>query len=117
MRERFVERLLQAADERLTLREAAQEDVVGLAVGGDIDVRRARLVASRLAVARSGAAEAGELLLQRLGRLARRVARDLRRHQLVDHFGVRRDALHLRDGNREAPRRRERRDRALRRSR
>ena len=35
--DRFVERLLQAANERLTLGEASQVDVVGLAVGGDID--------------------------------------------------------------------------------
>ncbi len=44
--DRLVERVLQAADERLTLGEAPQVDVVGLAVGGDVECRRARLVAS-----------------------------------------------------------------------
>ena len=88
--DRLVERVLQAADERLTLGEASQVHVVGLAVGGHISaIRSARRVDGRVGELR--AAEAGELLPIRFGRLSRRVESHLGRHQLLDHLRIRRD--------------------------
>ncbi len=107
--DRLVERFLQRARERHPLDAAAQVHVIGLAVGGDIEAIGARTaVVRRLRELRP--AQRCELLAQRFRRRAVRVARHLGRHQLVHGLRVRRDAAHVRQRDREAPRRRVRRD-------
>ncbi len=95
---RFVERVLKATHERLTFREATQENVVCLAVGSRVSPvgavsrfgRRRREVRST---------KPRELLAQRFGRLSVGTERHLGGHQLVDDFFVRRDFSDSSDRN------------------
>ncbi len=110
--ERFGEGLLQAALERLALGEAVQIDILGLAVGGDADAVGPVLRVERCG-GEAGAPESREFPHERCGRLARRIARHLHRHQLVDDLRVRCDGHDFRDRDGQPPRRRERGDRGF----
>ncbi len=108
--EQGVERVLQPARERRTLRERAQVHVVGLAVRlHEHAVGAVRSVERRRG--KVGAGEARHLLRERLRGLAVGAERHLGRHQLLGDLGIGRHCAHVRDRRSEPPWRRETRGR------
>ena len=105
LRDRVVERGLEALRQRLALGETREVHVVRLAVRGDVDaVRPVGGVERRGREMRPP--EPCELLPERFGRPTIGAACDLGRHQLVGHLMVGRDRQDVRHRHGEPPRRR-----------
>ena len=110
--DRIGERFVESACQRLSLGQAPQVNVVGFAIGGDVDAIR-----SIGGIQGSGcemrAPEASHFFPECFGNSGG-VTRRSCGHQLGDHLGVRGDRTYVRDRHREPARRRVRRGHALR---
>ena len=106
--DRFVERFLQRAFERLSLCEAAQVDGAGLAIAFHVEMIRS-VPRIRIAGGQMSAADLVEPPLQRHRRLARCILGDRTGHQFVDDLAVGRHGAHVRHRDGEPARRRIRR--------